>query len=268
MKTALSIAGSDPSGGAGIHADLKTFQSIGVFGMGVITAVTVQNTQKVFAVQGIRPEIVFDQIFCLFEDSQINAIKIGMVFSSDIVKSISSALARLTIKPPVILDPVMISKSGYPLIADEAKEALVSILMPQADIITPNIPEAEALSGISIVTIEDMKSAAYTIAEKTGAKVIVKGGHLDSPFAYDLVYDGMGFRVMEAPRFGSRSIHGTGCTFSSALTAFIASGDDFKSACDNAKTYITGAIEHALDTGRGAGVPNHFYHLCKKEEFS
>jgi hydroxymethylpyrimidine/phosphomethylpyrimidine kinase len=268
MKTALSIAGSDPSGGAGILADLKTFQSIGVFGMGVITAVTVQNTQKVFAVQGVRPEIVFDQIFCLFEDSEINAIKIGMVFSADIVKSISSAINRLPVKPPVILDPVMISKSGYPLLADDAMDALVSILMPQADIITPNIPEAEAVSGISINNIEDMKSAAYTIAEKTGAKVIVKGGHLDSEYAYDLVYDGMGFRVMEAPKIGSRSIHGTGCAFSSALAAYIASGEDFRTACDMAKAFITSAIEHGIDTGRGAGVPNHFYHLYRKAEIS
>lgn len=268
MKIALSIAGSDPSGGAGIHADIKTFQSIGVYGMGVITAVTVQNTQKVVGIQGIRPEIVFDQIFCLFEDSDIDAVKIGMVYSADIVKSISSALNRLSRKPHIILDPVMISKSGYSLLSEDAIEALTTILMPVADVITPNIPEAEALTGISITTIEDMKSAAYTIAERTGAKVIVKGGQLDSPFAYDLVYDGMGFSVLEAERLDTKNTHGSGCAFSSALTAYLAHGEDFKSACKKAKTYITSAIEHGIDIGQGAGVPNHFYHLYKKAEIS
>lgn len=266
MKIALSIAGSDPSGGAGIQADIKTFHSIGVFGMGVTTAVTVQNTQKVFAVQGILPEIVFDQILCLFEDADIDAIKIGMVHSAEIVKSISSALNRLTRKPPVILDPVMISKSGYSLLADDAKEALITTLMPLADIITPNIFEAEALTGIPITTIEDMKSAAYTISELTGAKVIVKGGHLNSEFAYDLVYDGMGFSVLEAEKIGTKSPHGTGCAFSSAIAAYMASGEDFKTACKSAKSYITSAIEHGLDTGRGAATPNHFFHLYRKAE--
>lgn len=268
MKIALSIAGSDPSGGAGIQADIKTFQSLGVYGMGVVTAVTVQNTQKVFAVQGIRPEIVFDQIFCLFEDSEIDAVKIGMVFSADIVKSISSALNRLSKKPHIIIDPVMISKSGYSLLSDDAVESLTTLLMPTADVITPNIPEAEALTGINIHTIEDMKSAAYTIAERTGAKVIVKGGHLDTPFAYDLVYDGMGFTVLEAERVGKKNTHGTGCAFSSAIAAYMALGDDFKTSCRKAKAYITSAIEHGIDIGQGNGAPNHFYHLYKKAEIS
>jgi len=266
MKIALSIAGSDPSGGAGIHADIKTFQAIGVFGMGVLTAVTAQNTQKVFAVQGILPEIVFDQIICLFEDTDIDAIKIGMVYSAEIVKSISSAINRLAKKPPIILDPVMLSKSGYALLSDDAKDALIATLMPLADIITPNIPEAEALTGITITTIEDMKSAAYTISERTGAKVIVKGGYLNSEFAYDLVYDGMGFSVLEAEKIKTKNTHGTGCAFSSAITAYMASGEDFKTACKSAKIFITSAIEHGLDTGRGAGSPNHFFHLYKKAE--
>lgn len=268
MKIALSIAASDPSGGAGIQADIKTFQSIGVFGMGVITAVTVQNTQKVFAVQGILPEIVFDQILCLFEDSDIDAIKIGMVYSAEIIKSISSALNRLAKKPPIILDPVMLSKSGYSLIADDAKETLISTLMPLADVITPNIPEAEALSGVSITTIEDMKSAAYTISELTGAKVIVKGGYLNSEFAYDLVYDGMGFSVLEAEKIKTKNLHGAGCAFSSAIAAYMALGEDFKTACKSAKIYITSAIEHGLDIGRGAESPNHFFHLYKKAGIS
>lgn len=268
MKIALSIAGSDPSGGAGIHADIKTFQSIGLFGMGVITAVTAQNTSKVFAVQGIQPEVVFDQIICLFEDSEISAVKIGMIYSADIAKSISSALKRLTQKPPVVLDPVMVSKSGYPLLAKDAIDELVSSLMPLANVITPNIPEAEKLTGITITTIEDMKSAAYAISEMSGAKTIIKGGHLDSQSAYDLVYDGMGFTVLEAEKMNPRYTHGTGCSFSSALAAYLAQGEDFKAACRLAKSYITSAIEHGIDTGRGAGVPNHFYHLYKIAEFS
>ncbi len=266
MKIALSIAGSDPSGGAGIQADIKTFQSIGVFGMGVITAVTVQNTKKVFAIQEIKPELVFDQIFCIFEDSEINAIKIGMVYNEAIIKAVASAITRLKIKPPVIIDPVMISKSGYPLLSADASSDLINILMPMADIITPNIPEAESLTGIVITNVEDMKSAAYMIAEKTGTKVIVKGGHLDSDFAYDVIYDGMSFSVVDAVKIKTRNTHGTGCAFSSAITAYMALGDDFSTAVKKAKDYITCAIEHGLDIGHGAGSPHHFYHLYRKAE--
>ncbi|WP_373497875.1 bifunctional hydroxymethylpyrimidine kinase/phosphomethylpyrimidine kinase [Desulfococcus sp.] len=260
MKTALTIAGSDSSGGAGIQADLKTFQAHGVYGMSAITAVTVQNTQKVFDVQEMTPDIVRGQIRCLFDDIDIHAVKIGMVASIPLIRAIAESLAAVS-PPPVVLDPVMISKSGYRLLRQDAQEALVGHLFPLAEVVTPNIFEAEALSGVSIRTVSEMKAAAQRILDLGAKKVVVKGGHLGEARATDVLYDGREFRTLESRWIETKNTHGTGCTFSSAVAANLALGRDFFDAVTRAKAYITGAIEHALDIGKGYGPTHHFYDL-------
>ncbi len=260
MKTALTIAGSDASGGAGIQADLKTFQAHGVYGMSAITAVTVQNTQKVYDVQEMTPEIVRGQILCLFDDIAIHAVKIGMVSSIPLIQAVAEALGSVS-PPPVVLDPVMISKSGYRLLRQDAREALIRHLFPLAEVVTPNIFEAEILAGFSIKNIAGMKVAAETILSLGAKKVVVKGGHLGEAHATDVIYDGREFRTLDSRRVDTKNTHGTGCTFSSAVAANLALGRDFFDAVSRAKTYITGAIAHALDIGKGCGPTHHFYEL-------
>ena len=260
LKTALTIAGSDSSGGAGIQADLKTFQALGVYGMSAITAVTVQNTRKVFAIQQIDPQIVRDQITCLFDDITIDAVKIGMVSSAELIDAIAKALNGVR-RPPVVLDPVMISKSGYDLLKPDARQALVEKLFPLAEVVTPNIHEAQALLGETITGIEDMHRAAENITRLGAAKVVVKGGHLAGDEAVDILYDGIAFHRLAAPRLHTPNTHGTGCTFSSAIAAGLAKGDTFYDAVRKAKHYITGAIAHALDIGHGHGPTHHFFDL-------
>ncbi len=260
MKVALTIAGSDSSAGAGIQADLKTFHAHGVYGVTAVTAVTVQNTRKVFDSQVIQPQIVHDQITCLFEDMTIHAIKIGMTADFSIIESIASALKQFTL-PPVVLDPVMISTSGYPLLVSRAQKALTDQLFPLAKVVTPNIHEAEALTGEKIATVEAMKNAALKIADMGARKVVVKGGHLDSPDAIDILFDGEVFRELHSKRVQTRSTHGTGCTFSSAIAANLACGHDFFTAVDKAKNYVTDAIAHAVAIGKGYGPTHHFHAL-------
>jgi hydroxymethylpyrimidine/phosphomethylpyrimidine kinase len=263
MRVALTIAGSDSSGGAGIQADLKTFQAHGVFGMSAVTAVTVQNTQKVYDIQEMHPNIVHDQITCLFEDIDIHAVKIGMVSSIALIQTIAKALK--TVKPSlIVLDPVMISKSGYCLLKQDAQEALVQHLFPLAEVITPNIYEAQALIGRKIKNLDDMKNAAIGIL-KLGAKtVVIKGGHSEENRAIDILYDGREFKKLKSRWVETKNTHGTGCTFSSAIAANIALGKNVFEAVSLAKTYITGAIEHALFLGKGHGPPHHFYDLYTK----
>lgn len=263
MKVALTIAGSDSSGGAGIQADLKTFQAHGVFGMSAITAVTVQNTQKVYDIQEMTPHIVHDQITCLFEDTDIHAVKIGMVSSIPLIETIASALKKVK-APPIILDPVMISKSGYRLLNEDAQAALTENLFPLAEVITPNIHEAEALIHHKIESIDEMKSAANKIAKLGARKVVVKGGHLNDNEATDILFDGQTCRKLKGPRIDTKNTHGTGCTFSSAIAANIALGKDFFTAVMDAKEYITGAIKHSLSIGKGCGPTHHFYDLYEK----
>jgi hydroxymethylpyrimidine/phosphomethylpyrimidine kinase len=263
LKVALTIAGSDSSGGAGIQADLKTFQALGVYGMSAITAVTVQNTQKVYAIQEIDPQIVHDQIICLFEDITIDAVKIGMVSSVGLIHAVAQALRKVQ-RPPVVLDPVMISKSGYPLLKVDARHALVTELFPLAEVVTPNIHEAEALVGGAIATQDQMTVAAQKIIQLGAAKVVVKGGHLDGDQATDILYDGQAFHHLTTPRLDTPNTHGTGCTFSAAIAAHLARGAAFFDAVQNAKRYITGAIAHSLDIGKGHGPTHHFYDLYRK----
>jgi hydroxymethylpyrimidine/phosphomethylpyrimidine kinase len=263
MRVALTIAGSDSSGGAGIQADLKTFQAHGVFGMSAVTAVTVQNTQKVYAIQEINPKIVHDQITCLFDDVEIHAVKIGMVSSIELIQAIAKALG--SVKPPaVVLDPVMISKSGYRLLKQDAQNALVRYLFPLAEVVTPNIYEAQALIGRKIDHIEDMKTAALDILKLGAKKVVVKGGHLGKGQATDILYDGREFNTLQSHRVETKNTHGTGCTFSSAIAANIALGKPFFEAVTLAKAYVTGAIEHAVSIGKGHGPTHHFFDLYAK----
>jgi len=267
MKVALTIAGSDSSGGAGIQADLKTFHAHGVFGMSAVTAVTVQNTQKVYDIQEMEPRIVYDQITCLFEDVKIHAVKIGMVSGIELIKAIAKALK--TVKPPpVVLDPVMVSKSGYPLLNQDARSALVDYLFPLSEVITPNIYEAEALIGRKIKNIDDMKSAASDILKLKTKKVVIKGGHLGEDRATDVLYDGKEYKELHSYRVKTKNTHGTGCTFSSAIAANIALGKNFFQAVSLAKKYITGAIEHSLSIGQGYGPTHHFFELYAKAGIS
>ena len=261
MRVALTIAGSDSSGGAGIQADLKTFQALGVFGTSAVTAVTVQNTQKVYAIQEIRPQIVHDQITCLFADFPIHAVKIGMVASVPLIDAIARALRSIPERPPVILDPVMISKSGFALLKSDARQALVDTLFPLATVVTPNLPEAEALLGRPIEDIEAMKAAARAIAELGAGMVVVKGGHLGRGNATDVLFDGERFKLLESRRIDTANTHGTGCTFSSAIAACMARGDAFFDAVTQAKAYISGAIENAFALGKGCGPTHHFFDL-------
>ena len=264
MHTALTIAGSDSSGGAGIQADLKTFQALGVFGMSAVTAVTVQNTQKVYDIQEMRPQIVSDQITCLFADIAIDAVKIGMVASIPLIEAIGRALGSIATLPPVILDPVMISKSGYALLRPNAQAALVQHLFPLARVVTPNLPEAEALLGKKINDIEGMQQAAREIAGLGANMVVVKGGHLGQGSATDVLFDGQECRLLESRRINTTNTHGTGCTFSSAIAAFMARGETFFDAVSQAKIYIAGAIENAFPLGNGCGPTNHFFDLYRR----
>lgn len=261
MKNLLTIAGSDSCGGAGIQADLKTFSAHGVYGMSVITAVTAQNTQGVFAVQDISPEIIGAQIEAIFEDIDVHGVKIGMVSQISTIKIIAEKLKQY--KPAkVVLDPVMISKSGYDLLQPEAKEALIDELIPLATLITPNLPEAEEITKIKIENIEDMKKAAEIIHNMGVKYVLVKGGHLPDK-AIDVLYDGDVFTFYESARIDTKNTHGTGCTLSSAIASNLGKGVDVKEAVKEAKEYITTAIENSLTIGKGVGPTNHFYNLYK-----
>ncbi len=263
IHTALTIAGSDSSAGAGIQADLKTFHALGVYGMSAVTAVTVQDTRKVHAIQEIDPGIVRDQILCLFDDIRIDAVKIGMVSSVRLIEAVSDALRRVE-RPPIVLDPVMISKSGYPLLQKEARRCLVEKLFPLAEVVTPNIHEAEALVTGPIDSPAAMERAAGRIVALGAARVVIKGGHLSGDRATDILYDGVETRRLTSRRLATANTHGTGCTFSSAIAAGLARGMDFFDAVEQAKTYITGAIAHALDIGKGHGPTHHFFQLYAK----
>jgi hydroxymethylpyrimidine/phosphomethylpyrimidine kinase len=268
MKTALTIAGSDSCGGAGIQADLKSFSAQGVYGMSVITAVTAQNTQGVFAVQDLTPEIIGQQIDAIFTDIEVDGVKIGMVSQIASIEAISKKLQQYRPKN-VVIDPVMISKSGYSLLQPEAKTALIEKLLPLADVLTPNLPEAEAIleekyqKEIKITNVDEMVLAAKEI-HKLGPKyVLIKGGHLEGK-AVDVLYDGTDMTFLETERINTKNTHGTGCTLSSAIAANLALGFSIVESVKKAKEYITIAIEQSLEIGKGVGPTNHFYTLYKK----
>lgn len=251
MQTALTIAGSDSGGGAGIQADLRTFQAHGVFGTSAITAVTAQNTMGVRAVVALSPAMVIAQIDAVADDFSLAATKIGMLANADIITVVAAALGRHHLGP-VVIDPVMVAKGGDSLLADDAVAALRDVLLPRATLITPNIPEAEALTGIRIATVADMRAAAQQLLATGAQAVVIKGGHLDGP-ATDVYADRFGIEELTAPRIASTHTHGTGCTFSSAVAARLALGDPLKQAVREAKTYVRRAIERAPHLGHGHG---------------
>lgn len=269
MKNVLTIAGSDSCGGAGIQADLKTFSANGVYGMSVITAITAQNTMGVFKVQDIDEEIIGAQIDAIFEDINVDAVKIGMVSKISTINIISEKLRKYKPKN-LVLDPVMISKSGYSLLKPESKSALIKKLIPLAYVITPNVPEAlEIISEVTsekieIKTIEDMELAAKEIYKLGCKNVFLKGGHMEGNTAVDILYDGENIYKFYAERINTKNTHGTGCTISSAIASNLALGFSIEESIKRAKDYITTAIIHSLDIGHGVGPTNHFYELYKK----
>lgn len=262
MKHLLTIAGSDSSGGAGIQADLKTFAAHGTFGMSVITAVTAQNTQGVTMVQDIDAAVIEAQISAVFDDICVDAVKIGMVSQPEIIKTIAGRLRHY--QPQlVVLDPVMISKSGYSLLAPEACATLVKELLPLATLVTPNLPEAEVISGMKVTTKEQMRPVAERILALGAKAVLVKGGHLNGS-ADDLLFDGKEEIWFTGERIATQNTHGTGCTLSSSLASNLALGMSIKEAVAASKAYVTKAIEYSLPIGRGCGPTHHFVDLYRK----
>ena len=262
MKKVLSIAGSDCSGGAGIQADLKTFSAHGVYGMSVITAVTAQNTQGVFAVQDISQEVIAKQIEAIFDDIEVDAVKIGMVSQVQTIEVIAQGLRKYSPKN-IVVDPVMVSKSGYHLLNMVAEGTLIKELLPLAGIVTPNIPEAEVICKRSISTLKQMEEAAKAIFQLGAKTVLLKGGHLEGD-STDILYDGQEFSYFPSVRINTKNTHGTGCTLSSAIASHLALGYEVKEAVARSKEYITTAIMYSLAIGKGVGPTHHFYTLYKK----
>lgn len=262
MKKALTIAGSDSSGGAGIQADLKTFSAHGVYGMSVITAITAQNTQGVLAVEDISPGIIAKQIEAVFEDIEVDGVKIGMVSQIPTIEVIAEQLRRYGPKI-IVLDPVMVSKSGYHLLIPQAETVLIKELVPMALLVTPNIPEAEVMTKSRIWSLRHMEEAARRIYQMGAKNVLLKGGHLEDE-ATDILYDGQEFRYLSGSKVATKNTHGTGCTLSSAIAANLALGCQLEQAVSLAKEYITVALRHSLDIGKGIGPTHHFYTLYQK----
>jgi hydroxymethylpyrimidine/phosphomethylpyrimidine kinase len=251
MQTALTIAGSDSSGGAGIQADLRTFQAHGVFGTSALTAVTAQNTCGVRDVLALPPDLVVAQIDAVVEDLGADAVKIGMLANQAIVEAVAAALRRHALQR-IVVDTVMVAKGGSRLLDEAAIEALRLQLLPLADVATANVPEAEALTGISIRSVDDLRLAASRIAEMGCRAVVVKGGHLPGPAIDVLLADGV-FHELRAERIDTPHTHGTGCTFAAAMAARLALGSDVLQAAQSAKAYVTRAIQRAPRLGRGHG---------------
>jgi len=256
MRTALTIAGSDSGGGAGIQADLKTFAAHGVFGMSVVTAVTAQNTQTVTASLSLPPELVTAQLDAVADDLPIHAVKIGMLADAAIIEAVADALGRHRLDP-VVLDPVMIAKGGAPLLAEDAVAVLRARLLPMASLITPNMPEAAALTGRPVTSVSAQREAALVLLNLGAQAVLVKGGHLDGPAIDILAVPGSVYELY-GERLATRHTHGTGCTLSAAIAANLATGHELRDAVQRAKAYVTRAIEQAPGLGRGHGPLQHF----------
>jgi hydroxymethylpyrimidine/phosphomethylpyrimidine kinase len=260
VRVALTIAGSDSSAGAGIQADLKTFAAHGVFGTSAITAVTAQNTRGVTAAVALAADLVTAQIEAIVADIGVHAAKTGMLANAAIVDAAAAAVDDLEI-PFLVVDPVIVATSGDPLLDDQGLVAMKSELIRRAHVVTPNVPEAEVLSGVSIRTEQDRREAARRILALGPVYVVITGGHLGSDRIVDLVFDGDVFTEYATERVAGRHTHGTGCTFSAALTAHLALGRSLHEAIPLAQHYVAGAIRHAPDLGRGVGPMNHFWRL-------
>lgn len=263
-RRVLTIAGSDSGGGAGIQADIKTISANGCYGMSVITALTAQNTVGVSAIHAVPIDFVEAQMDAVLTDIGCDAVKIGMLFSPELIRTVAEGLRRYGVKK-IVLDPVMVAQSGDPLLQDEAVEALRQYLIPLADIITPNLPEASVLLGRQILAPEQVGDAAVELAGLGCRSVLVKGGHLDSADCHDWLYlaDGKRMVVLPGERVATRNNHGTGCTLSSAIASFLARGQELEQAVRQAKDYITGAIQAGADyrLGRGHGPVHHLYRV-------
>jgi hydroxymethylpyrimidine/phosphomethylpyrimidine kinase len=252
-RVALTIAGSDPSGGAGIQADLKTFHQFGVYGEAVVTLLTVQNSVRVSRVEVMPVSLVLEQIEAVLEDIPPAAAKTGALGSAGMVRAVARAAAGFRF--PLVVDPVMVSKHGLPLLPETAAAAIREELLPCGTLITPNVPEAEALTGMTIRTLDDMRRAAERICGMGARAVLIKGGHLDAG-ATDVLYDGAEWREFPAARLDTRHTHGTGCTYSAAITAGLASGLALPAAVERAKRFIHEAIRTNPGLGRGCGPVN------------
>jgi hydroxymethylpyrimidine/phosphomethylpyrimidine kinase len=257
---ALSIAGSDSGGGAGIQADLKTFAAFGVYGASAITAITAQNTIGVRAIHDVPASMVAAQIDAVLDDIGADAAKTGMLSSPEIIETVADRLRAHTLAA-LVVDPVMVAKSGDRLLREDAVRALRDLLLPLAAVVTPNAPEATVLSGIDVVDARSAREAARRIHGLGPAMVVVKGGHLDGDTSDDLVFDGRAFEVLSGRRIATRHTHGTGCTFSAAICACLARGLTPVEAVREARVYVQGAIEHAEPLGGGHGPVNHLWRL-------
>jgi hydroxymethylpyrimidine/phosphomethylpyrimidine kinase len=259
MRTAkaLTIAGSDSGGGAGIQADLKTFSALRVYGTSVITSITAQNTVAVTGIQNVDLSIIEKQIDAVLSDIGAHAVKTGMLSTAEIIDVVAKGISKFKVKK-LVIDPVMVAKSGDKLLQDNAVQTLIRQLIPMAFIVTPNIPEAEVLTGEKIASPEDMEKACRRILEMGCRSVVVKGGHLQKN-AEDVFFDGKKIYRLKARRIRSKNTHGTGCTFSAAITAYLAKGKPLAEAVRLSKKYITAAIEHAYAVGKGHGPVHHFY---------
>ena len=259
MRTALTIAGSDSSGGAGIQADIKTMTANGVFAMSAITALTAQNTTGVTGIMEVSPEFLKEQIDCIFTDIRPDAVKIGMVSSAELITAIAEKLTEYHAEN-IVVDPVMVATSGAKLISDDAIDTLKERLLPMADVLTPNIPEAEVLSGMEVRTEEDMIKAAEKISENYHCAVLLKGGHQLND-ANDLLYRNGSYSWFYGKRIDNPNTHGTGCTLSSAIASNLAKGFDMDTSVERAKAYISGALGAMLDLGKGSGPMNHAFDI-------
>ena len=255
MKTALTIAGSDSSGGAGIQADIKTMMANGVYAMSAITALTAQNTTGVTAIQNTTPQFLSQELDSIFTDIFPDAVKIGMVSESDLIRVIAAKLRQYK-AANIVVDPVMVATSGARLISKEAVDVLKEELFPLADLLTPNIPETEVLTGMKIKTPEDMIEAARQVSEKYNCAVLCKGGHKLND-ANDLLYEEGAYRWFEGKRIDNPNTHGTGCTLSSAIASNLAKGFSMEESVNRAKDYISGALAAMLDLGKGSGPMDH-----------
>ena len=252
IARALTIAGSDSGGGAGIQADLKTFQALGVWGMTAVTAVTVQNTKGVTGYQELSPDTVADQIRAVVTDIGVDAAKTGMLASAAIAEAVAEAIEETGV-PNLVVDPVSVSKHGHPLLADEAVDALRSRILPLATVTTPNLPEAALLAGFPVHTPQEMEGAGQAILELGPGAVLVKGGHLESGEATDLLITSDGITPISAERIDTPHTHGTGCVLSAAIASYLARGDDLVSAVRRGKAFVTEAIRAHLEIGQGIG---------------
>ena len=262
MKTILTIAGSDCSGGACIQADLKTFSAHGLFGMSVVVSVVAENTKEVISVENISQKVIEDQMDAVFNDIFPEAVKIGMLSTPEVMKSVALKLKQYKPKN-IVIDPVMYAKNGFPLMDRKNIEALIENIIPLADLLTPNIPEAEEITKSKIKTKEDMEKAAIEISKMGCKSVLIKGGHLEGD-ALDILYTNNKFYYFNNKRINTKNTHGTGCTLSSAIASNLALGDDISDAVKKGKDYVTLAIENSLNLGSGNGPTNHFYALYKK----